>query len=504
MKLRNIFTALAIAALTFVGCQERERFLDEVKVSKSMVALDVDGGSAEITVSATAAWKFAEIKDVWPVEIERDKDGNITDETPSWLSVSVVSGVAGDTKVVFSAEATTETRQLTLNLECAGAAQQVTVLQMAEKVDLPITSCQDFNEKGEDGKTYRVSGTVTSIANTTYGNFYINDGTGEAYIYGTLYDGAEQQFSKHGIGVGDLVVVEGPRKTYNGTIELVNVTVISIEKSLVLVDPKEVVIEKEAGEFEIGVDNKGFCTVDVDVDWIQFAGMSTSAAKFTYEAYEVMGAPRTGTVTFTVKKGDRESVVPVTVTQYGITPDPVAIADAVKEDKGTWLSVEGIVTGIHGDGLMVTDAAGNSLYGYVKATPEAKIGDAVIMTGKLSNYRQFYQLETPVVRISKSGEKFNYPTPVELTEEVFAQWGENIQTAQYITATGVADGSNYGAVTVAGHTISPYKISSSFKYDKLYGKNVTIKGYALQYQGSKSDLRILVTSVEEVVAEDAE
>ena len=77
--------------------------------------------------------------------------------------------------------------------------------------------------------------------------------------------------------------------------------------------------------------------------------------------------------------------------------------------------------------------------------------------------------------------------------------GSNVQTSVFITATGVADGSNYGAVTVAGHTISPYKISSSFKYDKLYGKNVTIKGYALQYQGgSKKDLRILVTSVEEV------
>ena len=78
----------------------------------------------------------------------------------------------------------------------------------------------------------------------------------------------------------------------------------------------------------------------------------------------------------------------------------------------------------------------------------------------------------------------------------------NIQTAVFITATGVADGANYGAVTVAGHTISPYKISSSFKIESLYGKNVVLEGYALQYQGgTKNDLRILVTSVKEVVAE---
>ena len=39
---------------------------------------------------------------------------------------------------------------------------------------------------GPDSKTYRVTGTVTKIVNTTYGNWYLNDGTGEVYIYGTL------------------------------------------------------------------------------------------------------------------------------------------------------------------------------------------------------------------------------------------------------------------------------------------------------------------------------
>lgn len=479
MKLRNIFAALAIAALAFVGCQEKERFLDEVKVSQSYLAFDKAGQSIDVTVNAIDKWEFTEV--------------------PEWITVNPASGNAGETKVTFTAGAAESTREALFYLNCGEATQVFSALQMTEKVELPISTCAEVNA-GEDGKTYRVSGTVTSIANTEYGNLYINDGTDEVYIYGTLYDGAEKQFSKHGIGVGDLITVEGPRKTYNGTIELVNVTVISIEKSLVLVDPKEVSLEKEAGSFEISVDNKGFCTVDVDADWIQFAGMSTSAAKFTFDAYEVEGAPRTGTVTFTVKKGDRESVVPVTVTQYGITPDPVAIADAVKEAKGTWLSVTGIVTGVHGDGIVVMDEAGNALYGY-KATG-AKIGDSVVMTGKLGNYRQFYQIETPVIRVNKSGEKFNYPTPAAITEELLATMNSNIQTAVFITATGVADGANYGAVTVAGHTISPYKISSSFKIESLYGKNVVLEGYALQYQGgTKNDLRILVTSVKEVAAE---
>ena len=55
MKLRYIFTALAAAALAFVGCQQEEKFLDEVQVSQSLVTLDVQGGEASVTVTATAA-----------------------------------------------------------------------------------------------------------------------------------------------------------------------------------------------------------------------------------------------------------------------------------------------------------------------------------------------------------------------------------------------------------------------------------------------------------------
>ena len=52
-------------------------------------------------------------------------------------------------------------------------------------------------------------------------------------------------------------------------------------------------------------------------------------------------------------------------------------------------------------------------------------------------------------------------------------------------------------MVTTGHTISPYQ--STIDMSKYAGKNVTIKGYTLQYQGGdKKDLRILVTSVEEV------
>ena len=55
---------------------------------------------------------------------------------------------------------------------------------------------------------------------------------------------------------------------------------------------------------------------------------------------------------------------------------------------------------------------------------------------------------------------------------------------------------------MADHTISPYQILDKLKIADFYGKKVTLKGYTLQYQAAKNDkkadLRIVVTSVEEV------
>ena len=176
MKLRNIFTILAAAlAFAFVGCQEEERFLDEVKVSQSFVAIPVEGGSTEITVNAAADWAIAGV--------------------PEWLTVSPASGSAGETKVTFSAAKTSATNEAILELSCAGKTQLLTVYQMAEKVEVPLSSCKDVIN-GVDGVVYRVKGTVTSIANTLYGNWYLQDETGTVYVYGTLYEGAEKQFDK--------------------------------------------------------------------------------------------------------------------------------------------------------------------------------------------------------------------------------------------------------------------------------------------------------------------
>lgn len=90
-------------------------------------------------------------------------------------------------------------------------------------------TCAEVIE-GPDGTVYRVKGVVTSIVNTTYGNWYLDDGTGEIYIYGTLdKDGKSKNFASWGLQVGDVVECVGPKQTYGNTVELVDVTILDIE-----------------------------------------------------------------------------------------------------------------------------------------------------------------------------------------------------------------------------------------------------------------------------------
>ena len=172
--------------------------------------------------------------------------------------------------MTFSAEKTTSGREAELSIKAGGNTQYLRVRQGS--LEASSATCAEVIA-GPDGKTYRVKGTVTAIANATYGNWYLNDGTGEVYVYGTLdKDGKTKNFASLGIEVGDVVEVEGPKLTYGTTIELVDVTVLSIEKALLTIVTPEPTVEAEGGEVTIEVAYKGkglFPAVSEDAqDWL--------------------------------------------------------------------------------------------------------------------------------------------------------------------------------------------------------------------------------------------
>lgn len=375
MKLNRLFLTLAAIAATAVSCVKAELAqLDEIQVSQSYIALPVEGGSCDVTVTAVDSWEITNI--------------------PEWLTVAPASGVAGKTVVTFSAEATSATNESVLKLLCAGKTQLLTVLQMADKVELPITSCAEVNA-AEDGITFKIKGTITAIENTTYGNLYVTDETGSVYIYGTLYEGATKQFSKYGVEVGDIVVVEGPRGNYKGSPQLVNATILEIEKSLIKVDsvdPETAELPLEGGILTITLTAKGD-GVDVVIpeenkSWISVSGMKVSgtSAVVSFNIAENAGGDRSSELSFKTTKGGKTYTAVTSFSQKGAIIEATAAEINAAVDGDTQYRITGYVSKVantkYGN-LYIKDYSGEVfVYGTNDfATSGIEEGDIITVVG---------------------------------------------------------------------------------------------------------------------------
>lgn len=342
MKLKYFIPAFVAVLAMLVSCSEDQEptLLDEVQVSSSYVAIPVDGGNATITVNA---------KDSWTIDAA---------EIPAWLTVSPTSGSAGESKVTFSAEKALDGRTAVLHLTCAGATQTINVIQGLPTIS-PATCAEVI--AGPDSKNYQVTGVCTKIANTQYGNWYLQDETGEVYIYGTVDSKGAYNWASFGIEVGDMVTVQGPKTTYNGTVELVDVTVVKVQKSLIKVesvDPENATLSNEGGDFTVNLSCKGNgISVEVPEDaqsWL--AIKSINGTTVVFHAAENNAGPRATTLTFNTTDGKKSYSCETTLSQEGRagTLDlPMTVEEAIAAAKAgvtNAVYVKGIVTKLYKGG----------------------------------------------------------------------------------------------------------------------------------------------------------
>lgn len=105
------------------------------------------------------------------------------------------------------------------SLNTASEAATVTVTTENEPVVAPTyTSVADFIAAAEDDTIYTLKGTITSVANTTYGNFDLTDETGTVLIYGLCSpEGAAKYWAESGAKLGDDIVVKTVRTSYSNS-----------------------------------------------------------------------------------------------------------------------------------------------------------------------------------------------------------------------------------------------------------------------------------------------
>lgn len=99
-----------------------------------------------------------------------------------------------------------------------GQAIDLDNIEAPEPVEAKKVTVAEFLAAAEDSTIYELTGEITNVTNTTYGNFYINDGTGEVLIYGLCSPTGEQKYwAESGAKVGDTITVQTVRTSYNGT-----------------------------------------------------------------------------------------------------------------------------------------------------------------------------------------------------------------------------------------------------------------------------------------------
>lgn len=386
MKFKYLFIALIAVAGFFASCSDDKDLgqLDGIQLSQSSLSIPVEGGQVEFDVTSAADWKF----------VTNDKKGNPVDSIPAWINSSCTGGNAGTTHVVFNAAATKGANNSTFKLVSGALTQYITVIQGV--LNPPFSTCKEILA-GNDGETYKVKGTLTRLSNTQYGNWYINDGTGEVYVYGTLdANGSEKNFASLKLEEGDEVTIQGPRETYKGTPQLKNVTVLSYTKSLIKVEELDKDTLDKAGEdFKVTLTVKGEgVTVDIpeaDQSWLSVKGIVTSGTKaeITFHANANAGGARSSSISFTSTKGKQSSTVTAAVYQLGSIIE-CSIADFNKAEKGsTVYRLTGVITKVanakYGN-FYIKDATGETyVYGigimsdFVKNS--LKVGNVVTLTG---------------------------------------------------------------------------------------------------------------------------
>ncbi len=103
---------------------------------------------------------------------------------------------------------------------------EVVTPELPEMVE---ATAEQFLAAAEDATIYKLTGEITRVVNTVYGNFDITDATGTVYVYGLLTPSGEQQkqFAAAGLKEGDTITVYGTRTSYNGAPQMKNATYIS-------------------------------------------------------------------------------------------------------------------------------------------------------------------------------------------------------------------------------------------------------------------------------------
>lgn len=513
MKLKYIIGALFLGLLT-LSCQREEVYtLSDIKIEKSYLAIDVNGGTVTLNFNAGGAWSI--------------------DNTSKadWLSIYPTSGGAGDISVSLSAESTKATRNAEISILCGDQTQYVNIVQYAQKTDpvimtvaeaLALIKTVDKGDGGSynlDGEFY-VKGTVCRIdeISPSYGNatFYLSDdGKYEDGKWLEVYRGKWLDNKAYTTGnefaVGDEITIVGKLMSYKGTPETVQGEsyVYAIKKSLIGIEGVELLdveegegvtqYPQEGGRIKVSIMTKGEgFSVQIpaeDKSWLHIDDFGGNFVTLAADANA--GGDRAVTVTFSTKSGNAVYSCQQAFTQKGAILE-VTVADFLAAPVGdTMYRLTGVISRDYpsdkqGQSFYIKDWSGETL---VYRTDNYKasaleVGDVVTVVGKRGAYKDSPQMVSGTIE-----------AVVELVEEADIPTVLSAADGSWFRVTGVITSianATYGNIYISDGTNELYVYGTSPGYgatgdnrkdllDKLgiqVGDIITVFGPKSTYKGT--------------------
>ena len=200
--------------------------VEPVALATPVVEASVEGNVVSLTWAAVqnAAQYSITVGTEMPVFVE-ETTYVFTGEYETEYTFNVVAVPEDEEKFAAS-----EAAVVTATTEAA-PAEEVVYTTVAEFLALTDVVPSDATaDEIAAAPLYTLKGTITSVNNTSYGNFYLNDGTGEVLIYGLVGPNGEQKYwATSGAKVGDDITVKTIRTEYNKAPQGKNATFVEVK-----------------------------------------------------------------------------------------------------------------------------------------------------------------------------------------------------------------------------------------------------------------------------------
>lgn len=251
-------------------------------------------------------------------------------ELTAEAAIRTWTGEAGE--ILFTSTGTDKDHRAyisALDITYAGDTTTEPEPEEPEEPEIVKATVAEFLAAAEDDTIYELTGTITGPTKSYYGNFYLTDATGTAYIYGLKNANGAYVWDTLDLTIGDNITVQGKRTSFSGSAQMQDALYINHEVNttprITSIAQNSVTFSASASSVKVAVETAGEAStfnVSTEDEWIS---VEMSGNQVVIEVEEnTTTEKREGIVTVTYG----ESTETIEVSQAGQSSGEVVLVDS--------------------------------------------------------------------------------------------------------------------------------------------------------------------------------